>query len=210
MLGLQNGFLVCACAAASFASFGKWGSWNIHILRPQTAIGLSLGGSPNFDLIRVRFAHPPSPAQGKALVVSRWLSCVRSVNIGYGMSQRAFQRNASWRWRFPNVPAADEGKRFGELEPSPTRGRWFFAFPRKAKNRMRWKIGDPPGKRRICQISCPLVCRRHNRVPAGGRLRCLIRLAFSAQIWYHMHIYGIYFPSQNQPFQTITEESSDV
>ena len=67
VLGLQNGFLMCACAAASFASFGKWGSWNIPILRPQTAIGLSLGGSPNFDLIRVRFAHPPSPAQGKAL-----------------------------------------------------------------------------------------------------------------------------------------------
>ena len=79
VLGLQNGFLVCACAAASFASFGKWGSWNIHILRPQTAIGLSLGGSPNFDLIRVRFAHPPSPAQGTQAFLrkARWLDICR-------------------------------------------------------------------------------------------------------------------------------------
>ena len=35
-------------------------------LQPHPVNGLSLGASPYFDLIRVRFAHPPSPAQGKA------------------------------------------------------------------------------------------------------------------------------------------------
>ena len=39
----------------------------------------TLGGSPNFDLIRVRFAHPPSPAQGTQAFLrkARWLDICR-------------------------------------------------------------------------------------------------------------------------------------
>lgn len=38
------------------------------------------------------------------------------------------------------------------------RGRWFIAFPGKAMNRMRWKSGDSPRKRRIGRIRSKLRC----------------------------------------------------
>ena len=62
----------------STSSGGEWGSRSSPELCLRAASG-ALGGSPNFDLIRVRFAHPPSPAQGTQAFLrkARWLDICR-------------------------------------------------------------------------------------------------------------------------------------
>ena len=119
---------------------------------------------------------PPSPAQETQRCTTRYLLCRRNAFPCSG--DAGVPSESQLAHAIPDAPAAGGGKALRRVEAFPYEGRWFFTFPRKAMNRMRWKIGDPPGKRRICQISCPLVCRRHNRVPAGGKAPVLDSACF--------------------------------
>ena len=107
---------------------GEWGSWSSPKLRPHPASG-ALGGSPNFDLIRVRFAHPPSPPQGKA--------CRKRAVSAAGEGDRSMPL-------FPLlVSRCGRRKCTGEVpEPSPMQGKVAKAiFCENCFRRMRWNIG---------------------------------------------------------------------
>ena len=100
-------------------SSGEWGSRSSPELCLRAASGV-LGGSPNFDLIRVRFAHPPSPAQGTQAAASIAMSPVAAPSPARGT--QAFLRKARWLDICRMHPLRPQRKLRVWNEPSPMQG----------------------------------------------------------------------------------------